>query len=154
MKLRYNLLFTLALLFGFNASQAVVGTTTPTDKDGFSVENVLENMFPADADLTAKQLKKKAKMEKRLNKFQTRRDKINAKRIKKGKAEIDFSDPVKKWMWFWILGWGLAIILGILIPIIFLSGGFGGAFLLSALIGLLGLFGTVSLVIWLIKMFA
>jgi hypothetical protein len=75
-------------------------------------------------------LKKEFKAEKRMAKFE-----------KLFKKAIDLKDPVNKWMWFWIFGWGASIVL-LALP---------GVWILSSLAGL---FGTVSLVIWLVKKFA
>lgn len=78
-------------------------------------------------------LKKEFKVQKRMAKFE--------KLFKK--AGIDFSDPVDKWMWFWIFGWGAGLVLYLLLPNT-----------LWALSSLAWLFGTVSLVIWLVKKFS
>ena len=84
-----------------------------------------------------KELKKEFKTQKRLAKFE---------KIMK-KAGIDFNDPVEKWFWFWILGWGAGLVLSALIWSV-LPGG------LWFLASLAWAFGTVSLIIWLIKKFA
>ena len=68
---------------------------------------------------------------------------------KKYDAGIDFQDPVNKWMWFWIFGWGAGLLLSILGAATLFSGG-GILWILSYLCWL---FGTVSLVIWLVKKF-
>jgi hypothetical protein len=57
-------------------------------------------------------------------------------------APIDFKDPVDKWLWFWIFGWGLGIVF-LFIPV------FG--WILSSLFFL---FGSISLIVWLVKKFA
>ncbi len=95
-------------------------------------------------ELSKKELRKQKRMEKRLKKMQ-----------KKG---IDFSDPIDKWLWFAILGWGASLVLYIvaraLLGATFYTGaGFGLYSILSLLAFLLGLFSAVSLVIWLIKKF-
>ena len=94
-------------------------------------------------DKQKNELKKEFKMQKRLSKFE--------KFFKK--AGIDLQDPVNKWMWFWIFGWGAAIVLSIIgaIAITSLSTGFGIWYLLASLCGL---FGSVSLVIWIVKKFS
>jgi len=90
--------------------------------------------------LSDKQAKKMQKLEKRIEK---RLKKIEAKT---DNADVDFEDPVDKWMWFWIFGWGLA-----------LAAGFVSIFILPGLFGFISatfaVFGFVSLVIWLVKMF-
>ena len=74
-------------------------------------------------------LKKEFKAEKRLAKLEKWLKKIN----------VDLTHPVDKWMWFWILGWGASILFSI-----------AGVFPLA---GLLGLAGTICLIIWLIKLY-
>jgi len=81
---------------------------------------------------TKKQLKRQERFEKRMAKFQ-------AKMEKKG---VDFSDPVDKWLWFAIFGWGAAIVLTIL----------SYAIAIFALLSWLAWsFGGVSFIVWLIK---
>lgn len=67
------------------------------------------------------------------------------KQLKKGNISessfIDFKDPVNKWMWFWIFGWGIGLIF-LFIP---------GIWIIS---WLFFLFGTISLIVWIIKMSA
>jgi len=153
--------FTLILLFAFSVSSNLFAVVTPTNNDteaAISTENLVEEAYPAGVTLTKKQMKKKARMEKALTKFEKRLNKVNAKRALKGKAGIDFSDPVDKWMWFWIFGWAAAIILPIIAAIVvtgtLTGGGFGIGLLLVLLASLAGLFGTISLIIWLIKKFS
>lgn len=116
-------------------------------KDGLNSE-----IQSAENPNEAKKLNKaELKKQKKSAKFAKKMDKMNAKMAKKG---VDFSDPVKKWMWFWIFGWAGALVLYILAAALFTSGvgGFGGGAILSLLGSLAGLFGTVSLIIWLVKM--
>lgn len=91
----------------------------------------------AEKTLSKKELKKQERLEKRL-----------AKAEKKAAAsDVDFEDPVDKWMWFWIFGWGANLALSVVSIII-------GIPLLGTLGYLAGVFGTVSLIIWLIKKFS
>jgi len=84
---------------------------------------------------------------KKLEKYKERFQRITAKKnLKNGEAGVDFEDPVDKWMWFWIFGWGASIAISILAGI--LGIGFLGFIGYAA-----GLFGTVSLIIWIIKKF-
>ncbi len=107
--------------------------------------------------------KKEARMAKRMERAQKRTERMvsRVERImaRKGIAlpqgGIDLQDPVKKWMWFWILGWGAAILLYIIASVVVVGTygtGFGIATLLSLLGTICGLFGTVSLVMWIVKM--
>lgn len=91
-----------------------------------------------------RELRKQKRMEKRFTKFQERLEK------RMEKKDFDFSDPVDKWMWFWILGWGAGLLLSILAAATLFGGGFAILWLLATLAWL---FGTVSLVIWLVKKF-
>lgn len=68
------------------------------------------------------------------------------------KYGVDFSDPVNKWMWYWIFAWGAAIVVSILAWGI-LSSTVSGFGILGLLSSLLWLAGTISLVIWLVKKF-
>ncbi len=144
-----------------NSAFAVVTPTKDVKENVIPGEKLMEKMFPAGVELTPKQLKKKAKIEKAFEKMGDRIDKINAKRAKKGKAGVDFSDPVKKWMWFWIFGWAAGLLLSIVAGIIAAGSvttgnisGLGGAGVVWLLASLCWLFGTVSGIIWLIKMLA
>jgi hypothetical protein len=67
------------------------------------------------------------------------------KRFAKDGAKVDFQDPVNKWMWFWLFGWGI----GLILQTLFWGGVFSGG--LWALSGLFWLAGTVCLIIWLLK---
>lgn len=84
--------------------------------------------------------------------------KKKAVKLLKKVADIGgIGDPVDKWFWYWILGWGAGILLTALVPALVFSGGLSGASLgwLFLLLGSLAwIFGTVSLVVWLIKKFA
>ena len=103
----------------------------------------------------ARMAKRMERAQKRMNRLMARVDRFLAKRGLERPAGIDLQDPVKKWMWFWILGWGGAVVLYILASVLFVGtggAGFGVATLLSLLGSLLGLFGTVSLVMWIVKM--
>ncbi len=93
--------------------------------------------------LTKKELRQQKRMEKRLKKMQ-----------KKG---VDFSDPVNKWLWFAIFGWGAGIILYIVAYALIgasLYSGFGLFGVFSLLGALASLFGSISFVVWLIKKFS
>ena len=106
--------------------------------------------------LTKEQFKQAKKLEKKQKRTERRMAKLQKfMKSKKGQKMLGgLDDPVDKWFWFWIFGWGAAIVLAVLVPLLFLSGGLGGAALLTLLISLVGLFGTVSLIIWLVKKFA
>ncbi len=68
--------------------------------------------------------------------------KKKANKIIKKIAEIGgINDPVDKWFWYWIIGWGGAIVLSAI----------NTSWLFSLLISLAVIFGTVSLIVWLIR---
>lgn len=72
------------------------------------------------------------KTTKRLNKIAKR---IERKALKHG-MQVDFSDPVDKWLWFGIFGLGIAIVMS------FFDLGIGG---------LIAFLAVVCLVIWVVK---
>lgn len=104
--------------------------------------------------MTKKELRQQKRMLRKQNRMQKRMERLQRFMEKRG---VDFSDPVDKWMWFWIFGWGAGLLLTILAPILFVSTGsltgLGAAGIIWLLASLAYLFGTVSLVIWLVKKF-
>jgi len=116
--MRIPLLF--LALFIVNVSFAVVAPVSNEKTPITKVHDLVEEVYPSGAALTAKQKRKKARLKKVVAKFEKRITKINAKRAAKGKPQIDFSDPVDKWMWFWIFAWGGALVLSILAAACFL----------------------------------
>lgn len=71
--------------------------------------------------------------EKRLKRLAKRLD----RKAERYGAEVDFSDPVDRWLWFGIFGLGIAVVLSF-----FASGG---------LAGLIALLALACLVVWIIK---
>jgi len=71
-------------------------------------------------------------------------EKMRAK--KNADVEVDFNDPVDKWMWFWIFAWGLGLAASLLAGIV----GLGFFWFLSSVFFV---FGFVALVLWLVKKF-
>jgi hypothetical protein len=76
--------------------------------------------------------------------------KFMSKRFAKAGGGIDLQDPVEKWMWFWIFGWGAGLVLSILASAVTFGTGFS---IFWGLASLLWLAGSVCLVIWLLKKF-
>ena len=125
----------VCLLF---VSQSAYAVNTAATFNGETVESIATE---DGSYLSKKATKKQARLEKRIAKMQK----------KAAAQDIDFQDDTQKWMWFWIFGWILAVIL----PVVgLLVAGVGGGAIFSIIGGLLGLFGTVSLVIWLVKKFS
>lgn len=84
--------------------------------------------------------------------------KKTVKLVNKVKAIGGLGDPVDKWFWFWVIGWGAAIVLSIIAAAVVVGGAFTGGFGIGAILYLIaylaGLFGSVSLIVWLVKKFA
>jgi ABC-type multidrug transport system fused ATPase/permease subunit len=145
-----RLTFFLAILASFfpmttNASTAVQNTPEVRQTLMQKLMDQKEQRITSLETKDSKFSKKLAKMQRRFEKFAS-----------KG---VDFKDPVKKWMWFWILGWAAALILIIIAGVVVVgsaatvsTGGFGAAGILYLLGWLCGLFGSVSLIIWIVKM--
>ncbi len=133
------LCLSLCLVVANNAF-AVVAPAAPVTNAQTEISNDVTK------ELTKKEQKKLKKLQKRLDKMQA-----------KGQ-DVDFSDPVQKWMWFWIFGWSAAILLSIIGAVVAVGGALSGGFGIGAILVLLGwlagLFGTVSLIIWLVKKFS
>ena len=79
---------------------------------------------------------------------------------KYAKPGVDFSDPVKKWLWYALFSWLGGILLYIISAIVGVGSvtagattGLGLAGILGLIGGILSLAGTVFFVIWLIKKF-
>jgi len=101
---------------------------------------------PADVAVNA-EAKKSAKLTKKLEKFKRKyQRKANKKNLNNDDSVIDFDDPVDKWMWFWIFGWGGGLVLSILAGVTKIGALF---FVASAAY----LFGTVALILWIVKKF-
>jgi len=132
MKIKFLLFFGMFFL-GLQTSYAI-----PKEKDMLQVDKSqfvsFEDIAKADVVLDKKTIKRKQKATKRFNKVKNLL----------AKANIDLDDEVEKWMWFWIFGWGAAIALSIIAAII-------TSVIVSALASLVGLAGTVCLVLWLVK---
>ncbi len=132
-------ILTLVLCLVF--TQSAMAITTPTNSADVKTEVVEKEMTKKEVRQLKKQERKAERLKKRIAKFEK-------------KMERRGSDDSKKWMWFWILGWGAALVLPIIALAIGTSGGFGIAGVLLLLAGLAGTFGTISLIVWLVKKFA
>jgi hypothetical protein len=139
-----TVLFLLVGLFSFATTQPAMAITSSTTSVSASV-----------IAQQSKDLKKEFKMQKKMNQM----ERFFAK---KG---IDFSDPVKKWLWFWLFGWLAAIVFIILAGVTAVStaatattaasaGTGGGIALIFGILGwLCALAAGVCFVVWLIKKF-
>lgn len=110
--------------------------TVPSANTGITVKDFLAITPTKYKEITGKKMNFLQKLSLKMAQSKVK------KQVKKGKiydsSFIDFSDPVEKWFWFWIFGWGLGLIVLFLPVLWYLS-------------SLLFLFGTISLIIWLIK---
>lgn len=152
----------LLLMFGFallshGAILANVNVINLEDhQEGLiSLEDAVSHSAVATKQLkAAKKLEKKQKRTaKKMAKFQKF---MKSKKVQKMLGGLD--DPVDKFFWYWVIGWGAAIILSIIAVAVatggVFSGGFGVAWVLALLGWLAGLAGTVFLIVWLVKKFS
>jgi len=66
--------------------------------------------------------------------------------LKKKFEDVDFTDPIDKWLWFGIAALAIGLAIALVGAIL---GSFGGFF--SYISGLFGLAGVIFLIIWLVK---
>ncbi len=153
MKIKSLLLFFCLSIFASVSLQATPDVVNLEDhKEGIvSLEKADANKALTKADMkAAKKLEKKQlRMDRKMAKMEKF---LSSKKGQKMLGGLD--DPVDKFFWYWVIAWGAGIVLSILVPAIFLSGGLGGATALLLLSTLVWLAGTVALVIWLVKKFA
>jgi hypothetical protein len=122
---------------------AVMFFAAPMAQAAVALESAAVEVIEADQQLSKKDLK-----------TQKRLERMQKKMTKKG-MDVDFSDPVQKWLWFAIFGWGIGIVLTILASVLFtatLGGGWGAAAILWLVAYLAYLFGSISFIIWLVKL--
>ena len=107
----------------------------------------------ADKTLTAQELKVLQKEEKKQIRMERRMERVEKFMSSKLGQKLlgGLDDPVDKWFWFWIIGWGAGIVLTIIASAALASGTFGVLWLLAYLAWLAG---SVSLIIWLVKKFS
>lgn len=152
MKHLYILLVAIMATFAYSPAYAFVKVPTA---DVISVSELTPSASitsTVTTEKSRKELRKERRQERWKKKISNFMDRM---------SDIDFSDPVKKWLWFWLLAWAAALILTIISVILAAgsvttgsAGGLGIAGILSILAWLLWLAGTVFAIIWLIKMFA
>lgn len=144
MKLKGILLSFSLVLISFSLSAVNKSNSAAVMADGKNAQlvEVATTNSQAMTMSAIKEIKKEQRMEQRIERIQKKLEKYG----------VDFSDPVNKWMWYWIFAWGAAIVVSILAWGI-LSSTVSGFGILGLLSSLLWLAGTVSLVIWLVKKF-
>lgn len=149
MKLK-SLLFLISLtLLLPSMSMAAPSINTEDNPAGI----VMMDDMVADKALSAQELKTLKKEEKQLERSERRIARVekfmNSKMGQKLLGGLD--DPVDKFFWFWIIGWGIGIVLSILAAATITGGGFGILWLVAYLAYLAG---SVSLIVWLVKKFS
>lgn len=151
MKHLLKLFFLIFFAVAFNLSGSAISTpvldptpakvtpssiTSPSANVGITVRDFLSFTPTKYKELTGKKMNFFQKLSLKMTQAKIK------KQVKKGKlyeaSLIDFKDPVEKWFWFWIFGWGLGLIV-LFLPVLWI------------LSSLLFLFGTISLIIWLVK---
>lgn len=144
MKIRNLVVTVLAALFvQFGFAINTVNNTLAGNGVALPIELATgHGMTRTEAKAIQKAEKKQVRTQKRIALVQ----KYLAKKM--AKKAIDFKDPVNKWLWFGVFGWGAGLVLWIIAAGV--SSGFG---LIGVLASLAWLFGTVSFVIWLVKKF-
>jgi len=134
-------LLTLVLCLAF--TQSAMAIKTPAKSADVKTEVV-------EKEMTKKEIRQIKKQERKAERFKKRIAKFEKKMERRG------GDDAKKWMKFWLLGWGAGLLLWIIAIAAVGSG--GGGFGLFAILTLLGslawLFGSISLIIWLVKKFS
>ena len=151
--LKFTFFFMLLVAFLVNApmSYAVKPVTTPVTETVAKTEKkqkFFKRIFK----------KKRTSLRQRFAKW---KHNLVGKILKKG---IDLQDPVKKWLWYALLSWGVGILLYIVSTVLIAGSlstaattgattGFGIAGVLGIVGGLITLFGTVAFIIWLVKKF-
>lgn len=149
MKNRILLLtFVLALMSQLSFSINTVNNTLPGNGAPLPVGLVTTHaLTKTEAKAIQKAEKKQVRTQKRIAVVQ----KFLAKNM--AKKAVDFKDPVNKWLWFGVFGWGAGLVLWIIAASVVSGGGFLGGGFLGLLASLAWLFGTVAFVIWLVKKF-
>lgn len=149
MKIRNLVVTVLAALF-VHAGFAINTVNNTVAGSGVALPIELatgHGMTRTEAKAIQKAEKKQVRTQKRIAMVQ----KYLAKNM--AKKAIDFKDPVNKWLWFGVFGWGAGLVLWILAAAVTTGGGFLGGGFLGLLASLAWLFGTVAFVIWLVKKF-
>jgi len=121
------LLVFVLLLTGFNVCPVHASTALSTTEMRTGWEQKLREKTSEQSEKTSlKTTKRMERMAKKLERIAHRHG-----------AEVDFNDPVDKWLWFGLFGLGIGIVVAIL--------GLGGVG------GLIGFLGVVCLVVWILK---
>lgn len=145
---------TLLLLMAFAAFTPAVSFAAPTINTEDQPAGLISmHEMVADKALTTKELKvlkqeerKQLRMERRMARLEKFMNSKMGQKLLGG-----LSDPVDKFFWYWVIGWGVGIVFSILAAATLLSGGFSILWLIAYLAYLAG---SVSLIVWLVKKFS
>jgi hypothetical protein len=160
MKIKY-LLLTLSLALVVTTGYAGNSVNTE-DNPGGGV--LMEDLMADKATLKAekqldRQLLKAEKQEYRAEKRMAWFSKVINKKMAKSKNKAlgGLDDPVDKYFWYWLIGWGAGLLLTIIASAIAVGGAFSGGFGVAWVLFLVGwlcwIGGTVMGIIWLVKKF-
>lgn len=144
----------LLLLFAVAMMMPCLSTGSPVINTEDNAEGLISmNEMVADKVLTAQELKVLKKEEKKLVRMERRMERVEKfMQSKLGQKLLGgLDDPVDKFFWFWIIGWGAGIILTVIAAAALTTGTFGVLWLLAYLAWLAG---SISLIIWLVKKFS
>lgn len=144
------LLLPVALVF---LTQVTYATTPVANTEDHVAGIVTMNEMIPDKAPTAQELKILRKEEKKMARMERRMERLEKfMNSKLGQKLLGgLSDPVDKWFWFWIIGWGAGIVLSILAAATVTGGGFGALWLLASLAWLAG---SIALIVWLVQKFS
>ncbi len=142
-----NSIFTFLLVSIFCALSTQTSFATNPISPEASIEMDGENFL-------VKDIKKETKFTRFLQKIKNGAKKIKQK-IKSAYYKVAgmFSDPVRKWMWFWLLFGLLAVILITVAVIAGIGTGSSALFQILYYLGIgSSLFSSVSFVVWIVKL--
>jgi Flp pilus assembly protein TadB len=158
MKMKH-LLLTLSLALVMSSGFA--GNTVNTEDNAQGIVQMSDYMADKAALKAEKQLDRQLL---KAEKHQYRAEKraawfykvINKQMAKsKNKALGGLDDPVDKFFWYWLIGWGAGLVLTIIASAVAVgsiySGGFGAAVIFGILGWICWVGGTVCGIIWLVK---
>lgn len=154
MKIKY-LLLTLCICVVAATGYAGNSVNTEDVPAGIvQMEDLMADKALAKADKQLLKAEKQMyKAEKRVAWFSNMVNKKMAKSTNKALGGLD--DPVDKWFWYWLILWGLGLLLTIIASAVAVGGAFSGGFGVAWVLYLLGWFawlgGTVCGIIWLVK---
>jgi hypothetical protein len=140
-------LFLLFLVFSFRPVSSFLIAETIINTEDHPEKGILAKDYTPRQETSRATLQKLKTEEKHLVRFEDKWKKMQASKKARKHSLNGFSDPVDKWFWIWVIGWGAGILITIL----------SGAGIFSGFLGILWfslfIIGSVALVIWLIKKF-